>query len=132
MDLIVSFPGGKRVDAQMGDFIVRTDQPVKEGGEGEEPSPFMYCLASLATCAGFYVLSYLQARDLPIAGIKLVQSHEVDTTTGRMKKISMEILVPPGIDVKHHQPMIRSAEKCAVKKLIEQGPEFQIVAKTIR
>ncbi len=126
MELTVSFPGGKRVDAQMGEFLIHTDQAVASGGEGSSPEPFMYCLASLGTCAGIYVLSYLQARKLPLDGVKIVQRHESDPKTGRLGKIHMSIILPDSIPEKHHKPIVRSAGKCAVKKLIEEQPEFSI------
>jgi putative redox protein len=125
MDLIVTFPGGKKVDAEYGEYKVRTDQPVSGGGEGTAPSPFLYCLAAMGTCAGFYVLSYLQSRDLPTGGVRIIQSHEADQK-GKLVKIGMTIELPPEIDQKHHKPIVRSAEHCTVKKLIEERPQFEI------
>jgi len=124
-DLVVTLPGGKKVDAEFGAHVVRTDQPAKEGGEDSAPSPFLYCLAALGTCAGFYVLSYLQSRDLPTAGVRIIQSHEADEK-GKLVKIGMTIELPPEIDEKHYKPIVRSAEHCTVKKLIEEPPEFEI------
>jgi putative redox protein len=125
MDLIVTFPGGKKVDAEYGGYVVRTDQPVAEGGQDTAPSPFLYCLAAMGTCAGFYVLSYLQARGLPTEGVRIIQSHEANEK-GKLIKIGMTIELPPEIDEKHHKPIVRSAEQCTVKKLIEERPEFAI------
>lgn len=34
-DIAVSFPGGKRVDARVGDFMIHTDQPVHQGGDAD-------------------------------------------------------------------------------------------------
>ena len=45
MDIQVSFPGGKRVDASFGNHVVRTDQPTELGGLGSEPAPFDLFLA---------------------------------------------------------------------------------------
>ena len=36
----VSFPGNKRVDAKIGDVIIKTDQAVKNGGDATAPEPF--------------------------------------------------------------------------------------------
>jgi ribosomal protein S12 methylthiotransferase accessory factor len=127
-DLVVTFPGGKKVDAHIGEFTVRTDQPVQAGGEGSAPSPFLYCLVAMGTCAGIYVLSYLQARGLPTEGMKILQTHESDPRTGRIGKVRMELVLPKGVGSEHHPALVRSAEKCAVKKLIEQPPEFEITA----
>ena len=71
-DLLVTLPGGKKVDAKFGDFTVRTDQPVKNGGQGTAPSPLEYCLAALGACAGYYVLAYLSSRDLPFENVQIV------------------------------------------------------------
>ena len=46
--LRVSFPGGKRVDAEWGSRVIRTDQSVAHGGNGTAPEPFDLFLASLA------------------------------------------------------------------------------------
>jgi putative redox protein len=126
-DLIVTFPGGKKVDARLGEFMIHTDQPKSVGGEGTAPSPLSYCLASLGACAGYYVLAYLQARDLPTQGLKLIQKHETDSKKGHVVKIRMILQVPAGVSEEHVGPMIRSAEKCAVKNLIEKRPEIEIV-----
>lgn len=128
MDLVVTFPGGKKVDAALGEFVIRTDQPVRGGGEGSAPSPFAYCLAAMGTCAGIYVLGYLQARNLPTEGLKIVQSHAANPKTGELTMVSMRIVVPAGIDESHLQPMIRAAKLCAVKKMIENQPAFEITA----
>jgi ribosomal protein S12 methylthiotransferase accessory factor len=77
----VSFPGGKRVDAQVGAFTIRTDQPTEGGGEGSAPAPYDLFLASLATCAGIYVLGFCQARGIPTDGLALTQRHELDPDT---------------------------------------------------
>ena len=50
----VQFPGGKKIDAKIGDVLINTDQSVMAGGEGSAPEPFQLFLASIATCAGIY------------------------------------------------------------------------------
>jgi len=131
MDMTVTFPGGKKVDAELDGFVVRTDQPASQGGEGSAPSPFLYCLAAMGTCAGIYVLAYLQARNLPAEGVKIIQSHEADPKTGKLTRVSLKIKLPAEIGEKHYKPIIRSAQQCAVKKLIEERPEFEMSVEKI-
>ncbi|HBF42893.1 MAG TPA: osmotically inducible protein OsmC, partial [Desulfobacteraceae bacterium] len=45
----VNFPGGKKVDGKIENMIIKTDQPVKDGGEGSAPEPFQFFLMSIAT-----------------------------------------------------------------------------------
>ena len=126
MEMIVTFPGGARVDAQFGHHTIRTDQPVRSGGEDSAPAPFSVFLASIATCAGIYVLGFCQQRGLPTEGIRLVQNLEVDRQTGLVSKIGIDIQVPPGFPEKYHEALVRAASQCAVKKHLEHPPRFEV------
>ena len=125
-EIVITFPGGARVDATFGTYAVRTDQPPQGGGEGSAPTPFATFLASLGTCAGIYVLGFCRQRGLPTDGIRLVQRMEVDPTTHMTSKVTIEIYVPPDIPQKYHPALIRAAGQCAVKKHIENPPKFEI------
>jgi putative redox protein len=126
MDMVVTFPGGVRVDAQFGQHTIRTDQPQHGGGEDSAPAPFSLFLASIATCAGIYVLGFCKQRDLSIDGIRLVQRIEVDPRTGMVGQIGIDIQVPPGFPEKYHEALIRAASQCAVKKHLEHPPTFEV------
>jgi putative redox protein len=126
MEITVTFPGGARVDAQFGRHVVRTDQPVRSGGEDSAPAPFAVFLASIATCAGVYVLGFCQQRGLPTEGIKLVQRLEVDRVTGLVAKVGIDIQVPPGFPEKYHEALVRAASQCTVKKHLEHPPAFDV------
>jgi putative redox protein len=121
----VSFPGGKRVNATFNGMEIRTDQPVKEGGDGSAPEPYVLFLASIATCAGIYVKGFLDARGIPADGVKLVQRLEPDIT-GKLGKIVIDVVVPPDFPEKYHKPLARVVDLCAVKKTILNPPEFQV------
>ncbi len=126
MDMTVSFPGGARVDAQFGPFVVKTDQPSHAGGDGSAPAPFALFLASLATCAGIYVLGFCQQRGLPTDGIQLVQRTERDPVTGLIGRVFIDIQVPPSFPAKYHEALVRAASQCAVKKHLEAPPKFDV------
>jgi len=131
MEMIIDFPGGARVDAHFGPYSVQTDQPPMGGGDGSAPTPFALFLASLATCAGIYVLGFCQQRGLPSQGIRIVQRDQRDPATGMVSQIDLEIQVPPEFPEKYRASLVRSAELCAVKKHIEQPPAFQIYTKEV-
>ncbi len=126
MEMTVSFPGGARVDAQFGNHTIKTDQPARGGGEDSAPAPFAVFLASIATCAGIYVLGFCKQRGLPTDGIKLVQRVEVDQRTGMVAKIVVDIQVPPGFPEKYHEALVRAASQCTVKKHLEHPPAFDV------
>jgi ribosomal protein S12 methylthiotransferase accessory factor len=134
MDIEVSFPGGKRVDAQVGDFVVRTDQPADAGGDGSAPAPFDLFLASLATCAGIYVVGFCQARGIPTDGIRLVQRVENDVATKRPRRITVEVHVPAGFPPQYRDAVANAAAACKVKKVLADPPAFEVktVAEPLR
>lgn len=128
MEMKITFPGGKRVDAQLNGRTISSDQPPGAGGEGAAPTPYDYFLASLGTCAGIYVLSFCQERGIGTEGMALTQRMDFVSEGGknRLAKVDLEITLPPGFPVKYHKAIIKSAELCAVKKALMNPPEFEI------
>ena len=121
-DIEVTFPGGKRVDAKVGSYVVHTDQPVEAGGDASAVAPFDLFLASLATCAGIYVLGFCQARGLSTAGLGLRQRIELDVETKLPKRVHLELQLPPSFPDKYRAAIVRAAEGCKVKKTIAAAP----------
>ena len=126
MDIKVNFPGGKRVDAEVGSFTIRTDQPVSAGGEGSAPEPFTLFLASLATCAGIYVVGFCRARNIPFDDITLHQHSESDPKTGKLLRVELEVRVPPAFPAEYRDAVARAAASCKVKKTLLSPPEVSV------
>lgn len=126
MDMKIYFPGGKKVYADYKGFTHKTDQPVFAGGEGSSPSPFELFLASLGTCAGIFVLGFCQQRGIDSEGIELNQNLEFDPNTRSITKINLEIKLPASFPDKYKNAVIHSANHCAVKKLMENPPQFNV------
>ena len=124
--MTVSFPGGKRVDADYNGFTIRTDQPPRAGGEGSAPQPFDLFLASIATCAGIYVKGFCDSRQIPTDGLGLEMEIVPDPATHRIAKLVLEIRLPAGFPETHREAVIRAADQCAVKKHMFAPPEFEI------
>ena len=126
MEIVVSFPGGACVDAAYGDFVIKTDQPLSDGGEDSAPSPFMLFLASLGTCAGIYVLSFCQNRGLPTDGLRIRQSMEMDPQTHLVPLVKFDIDLPAGFPEKYLGALVKAAQLCTVKRHLENPPHFEI------
>jgi len=127
-DIDVSFPGGKRVDARFGAFVLRTDQPVELGGEGSAVAPYDLFLASLATCAGIYALGFCQARGLSTEGLALKQKVDVDPATKLPRRIDIEIVLPASFPEKYRTAIVRAAEGCKVQKTMAAMPAIGVTA----
>ena len=126
MELIVTLPGGKKVDAQLNGYTIHTDQPVKSGGEGTAPAPFDLFLASIGTCAGIYIEGFCSSRGIPTDKIRIIQKMNYNTTTRLIDNISLDIQVPPDFPEKFKTAVINAAELCAVKKHLQNPPKFNI------
>ncbi len=125
-EMIVTFPGGKRVDAELGGHVIRTDQPKAGGGDDSAPAPFGLFLAAIGTCAGIYVLGFCQKRELPTEGIRIRQRNHFDPATGVLARVELDVEVPPSFPEKYHDALVRVADQCAVKKAIQAQPAFAV------
>ncbi|MDX1285243.1 MAG: OsmC family protein [Draconibacterium sp.] len=126
MDMTISFPGGKKVNADFGGFTHKTDQGISGGGEGTAPEPFALFLASIGTCAGIYVLGFCQQRGIDTEGMEIKQKMSFDPFTRLINKIKLDIILPEGFPKKYKKAVINSASLCAVKKHLENPPQFEI------
>jgi len=127
-EMTVDFPGGKKVTAHYDGFSIATDQGVDSGGEGTAPEPFDYFLASLATCAGYYVMKFCEGRSIPTDGVSLHQSWERDESK-KLVRIAISIRVPGSFPAKYHKALVRAANTCSVKKTLADPP--QITTETV-
>ena len=125
-ELVVTFPGGKKVNAEYRGHVLATDQTQENGGEGSAPEPYTLFLASIGTCAGIFVLGFCQARKIDAAGVRLTQTMEWDEATHVLKKVSLQIHVPASFPAKYHDALVRSADGCSVKKAIQAQPVFDV------
>lgn len=123
----ITFDGGKVVTAHTHGHTIKTDQPVSSGGENTAPSPFELYLAAIGTCAGIYVKSFCDNRQIPGENIKITQSTEYDKESGLPVSIKIDIQLPPDFPEKYKDSLIHVAGLCKVKKSIMAPPEFKIV-----
>jgi ribosomal protein S12 methylthiotransferase accessory factor len=128
-EMKVTFPGGLRVDAAYKGFTIKTDQPVHEGGEGTVPSPFDLFLASLGTCAGYYVLAFCRQRGIPTENASVEMKMTKSAGSKMIEKVSIEILLPAEFPEKYKTAVVKAADTCTVKAHIAKPPLFEITAK---
>ncbi len=128
-ELVIVSGGGKKVNAHYNGIEIKTDQLVESGGEGSAPEPFTLFLASIGTCAGIYVYSSCQARNIPTDDIKIIQKQYKRENGKGIGKITLTIEVPESFPEKYYSLLTRAADLCAVKKTIVNVPEFEVTTK---
>ncbi|WP_198079196.1 OsmC domain/YcaO domain-containing protein [Acinetobacter calcoaceticus] len=126
MEIKVNYLDNLRQEAKFDDFTVIADQPIRYKGDGSAPGPFDYFLASSALCAAYFVKVYCAARDIPTDNIRLSQNNIVDPENRYKQTFKIQIELPADISDKDRQGILRSIDRCTVKKVIQTGPEFII------
>ncbi|MCE8026500.1 OsmC domain/YcaO domain-containing protein [Billgrantia aerodenitrificans] len=126
MEIKVNFLENLRLEAKFDDFTVITDQPIRYKGDGSAPSPFDYFLASSALCAAYFVRVYCLARNIPTENIRLSQNNIVDPENRYNQIFKIQVELPEDISEKDREGILRSIDRCTVKKVVQTGPEFQI------
>jgi ribosomal protein S12 methylthiotransferase accessory factor len=126
MEIKVNYLDNLRQEAKFDDFTVIADQPIRYKGDGSAPGPFDYFLASSALCAAYFVKVYCAARSIPTENIRLSQNNIVDPENRYKQIFKIQVELPVDISEKDRQGILRSIDRCTVKKVIQTGPEFII------
>ena len=126
MEIKVNFLDKLRLEAKFDDFTVIADQPIRYKGDGSAPGPFDYFLASSALCAAYFVKLYCVTRNIPTENIRLSQNNIVDPENRYQQIFKIQVELPPDITEKDRQGILRSIERCTVKKVVQAGPDFII------
>ena len=126
MEIKVNFLDKLRLEAKFDDFTVIADQPIRYKGDGSAPGPFDYFLASSALCAAYFVKLYCETRNLSTENIRLSQNNIVDPENRYQQIFKIQVELPEDISANDRQGILRSIERCTVKKVVQAGPEFVI------
>lgn len=130
MQVQVKYLENLKLEALFDDYRVISDQPVRYKGDGTAPGPFDYFLASSAMCAAYFVLVYCKARNIPTEDISISQNNIIDPENRYNQKIVITLEIPESITKKDREGMIASIDRCTVKRVIQNNPEFILEAKT--
>ncbi|MFF7710599.1 OsmC domain/YcaO domain-containing protein [Pseudomonas sp. NPDC007930] len=126
MEIKVNFLDNLRLEAKFDDFTVIADQPIRYKGDGSAPGPFDYFLASSALCAAYFVKLYCSTRNIPTDNIRLSQNNIVDPENRYAQIFKIQVELPADISEKDRLGILRSIDRCTVKKVVQEGPDFVI------
>ena len=126
MEIKVNFLDKLRLEAKFDDFTVIADQPIRYKGDGSAPGPFDYFLASSALCAAYFVKLYCDTRKISTENIRLSQNNIVSPENRYQQIFKIQVELPEDISAHDRQGILRSIERCTVKKVVQAGPEFII------
>ena len=126
MEIKVNFLDKLRLEAKFDDFTVIADQPIRYKGDGSAPGPFDYFLASSALCAAYFIKLYCNTRNISTENIRLSQNNIVDPENRYKQIFKIQVELPADIEESDRRGILRSIERCTVKKVVQEGPDFII------
>lgn len=126
MEMKISFEGKKKVNAEFNGQFISTDQPPQAGGEGSAPAPFTLFLASIGTCAGIYVKSFCDQRNIPTDDIYLTQKMNYNYKSRLIDDIEIKVHLPKDFPEKYKKAVINAANLCAVKEHLKTPPQIEV------
>jgi putative redox protein len=128
-ELKVVFGDNYKIDVAYKGFSVKTDQPVRDGGDGTAPSPFDYFLVSLAACAGYYALAFCKERQISTEGLGVTMTTLRGEASKMIDKITVAVDLPRGFPEKYRLALTKAVDHCTVKAHIQRAPQFEIVVR---
>jgi uncharacterized OsmC-like protein len=105
------------------------DQPPGNGGQDNGMSPPEFLLASLASCAGFYALQYLRARNLPVEPISVRVSAEKAAQPARIGRFEIQLEIPD-VEERHREGVLRAVKSCLIHNTLLHPPSIEIALHT--
>ncbi|MCF8365168.1 MAG: OsmC family protein [Bacteroidales bacterium] len=131
MEMFISFDGRKKVNAEFNGQIIATDQPVQAGGDGSAPAPFTLFLASIGTCAGIYVKSFCDQRNISTDEISISQKMNYNYKSRLIDHIELKLHLPVSFPEKYKAAVINAVNLCAVKEHLKNPPDIEVNITTV-
>jgi putative redox protein len=127
----VKFRSGVSFDVESRGHKLVSDQPREIGGADDGMTPPELFLASIGTCAGYYAIQYLKARNLPQEGLNVRVWAEKAMQPARIGTIRIDVEAPGAEDEKNHAGLVRAVEKCLIHNTLLHTPEIAITVQPI-
>lgn len=128
MEVSAEFLGDARFEVHARQHRIICDQPTDNGGSDAGMTPPEFLLASLATCAAYYVAQYLTVRQSSADGMKVRVSAQKAQQPTRLSSFLIEVLIP-GLVEAQRAPVLRAAKSCLVHNTLLNQPSIEIVVK---
>lgn len=74
----------------------------------------------------YFVKVYCLARNIPTEDIRLTQNNIVDPENRYKQIFQIQVELPESISAHDREGILKSIDRCTVKKVIQEGPDFQI------
>ena len=102
------------------------DQPAENGGEDSGMTPPELLLASLGSCAAFYAVQYLKARNLADRGVEVSVTADKLKQPARLGNFNIHVECPVALTEEQTEGLRRSVHCCLIHNTLLSPPEIKI------
>ena len=126
MEVKISHLGQVKFNIQSGSHTILCDQPVENGGEDSAMTPPELMLASLGSCAAFYAVQYLKARNLADSGVEVSVTADKLKQPARLGNFNIHVECPVPLSEEQTEGLRRSVHTCLIHNTLLSLPEVRI------
>jgi putative redox protein len=115
-----------RFAIQARSHTILCDQPIENNGDDAGMTPPELMLASLGSCAAFYAVQYLKARNLPAEGVEVSVTADKLMQPARLGKFKINVTYPAVLSEIQTEGLMRSVHHCLIHNTLLSPPEILI------
>jgi uncharacterized OsmC-like protein len=124
MEVTVNHLGAVQFEIQCREHTLISDQPDQNGGFNEGITPPEFLLAALGSCAAYYAVEYLKARNLDAGGTRVKVTAEKAKSPARMDNFKIQLEVASELSDDQKQGILRAVDKCLVHNTLLHTPRI--------
>ncbi len=126
MEVLVEHLGALQFEIKARHHKIACDQPAENGGFDEGVTPPELLLASLGSCAGFYIAQYLKKYKLASEGTTVrVTADKVDAPA-RMDNFRLEVEIPSTLSDQHRNGVEDAIHHCLIHNTLLHAPRIAL------
>ena len=126
MNLTVKYLKGYKFEITCRSHRIITDQPKSENGTDQGMTPVELLIASLASCASYYAVTFLKRRIPDLTGLEVQSSWQHLEDPHRVGIIHLTIVSPQSLTENQRKGLLRTIEHCTVENTLKHTPKIQI------
>ena len=105
---------------------IQCDQPIENDGDDTGMTPPELMLASLGSCAAFYAVQYLKARNLAETGVVVSVNADKLMQPPRLGNFKVNVVCPVSLTEDQNAGIMRAIHRCLIHNTLLAPPEILI------
>ena len=126
MEVLIEHLGAVQFEIQARHHVIVSDQPAENGGYDEGMTPPELLLASLGSCAGFYVAQYLRKHGLATEGTRVRVRAEKTLNPARVDHFRIEVEAPVTLEDGHKHGIEEAVQHCLIHNTLLHPPSIAV------